>query len=183
MTPDTQQREQHQLPALPTTISATPSVPHTLSKVLRRACDCCRKRKVRCDGTEPCSPCKKASIRCAYLQPPRKKGPKGLRSSKVLHALRRVEDTSSGSPTNPPHVEQHGAFGGCGWASQNTSPTAPSYSGEVPPAPPEMAFGPHANLTPDQSYLPLQIRIAMPAQPLTRPPLAPISHPSSLTSS
>ena len=47
--------------------------PPTAKPALRRACDCCRKRKVKCDGQEACGPCKKAGIRCAYLQPPKKK--------------------------------------------------------------------------------------------------------------
>lgn len=63
-------------------------------KSLKRACDCCRKRKVRCDGESPCGPCRKATIRCAYLQAPRKKGPKGLRSARVLHALRKIDQQS-----------------------------------------------------------------------------------------
>lgn len=61
---------------------------------IRRACDCCRKRKVRCDGESPCGPCRKASIRCAYLQPPKKKGPKGLRSAQVLRALRDIDEAA-----------------------------------------------------------------------------------------
>ncbi|EMC96518.1 hypothetical protein BAUCODRAFT_48224, partial [Baudoinia panamericana UAMH 10762] len=76
---------------------------------VRRACDCCRKRKVRCDFGSPCTPCRKASIRCAYLQPPKKKGPKGLRSARVLHALRHIDDEASRNPTSPLSPEQHGA--------------------------------------------------------------------------
>ncbi|EME47678.1 hypothetical protein DOTSEDRAFT_146525 [Dothistroma septosporum NZE10] len=94
------------------------------SKQLRRACDCCRKRKVKCDGEEPCNPCKKASIRCAYLQPPKKKGPKGLRSARVLHALRRIDDdAASQSPRSPLSPNGHGPFGNWRW-SANGSPTS-----------------------------------------------------------
>lgn len=47
--------------------------------IAKRACDCCRKRKVKCDGQEPCSPCQKAAIRCAYQEPPKKKGVSRMR--------------------------------------------------------------------------------------------------------
>lgn len=69
------------------------------SNSVRRACDCCRKRKVKCDGESPCGPCRKATIRCAYLQPPKKKGPKGLRSAQVLRALRDIDEAA------PAHLE------------------------------------------------------------------------------
>lgn len=79
-------------------------------KFLKRACDCCRKRKVKCDGESPCGPCRKATIRCAYLQPPKKKGPKGLRSAKVLHALRKIDQSASITPDSPlsPNALQEG---------------------------------------------------------------------------
>ncbi|KAF2722128.1 hypothetical protein K431DRAFT_284328 [Polychaeton citri CBS 116435] len=103
--------------------------PNQPSKPLRRACDCCRKRKVKCDGLEPCGPCKKASIRCAYLQPPKKKGPKGLRSARVLHALRRIDDTvvNTGniSPTSPLSPSEHHGAWGTGW-QQGWSQTSPN---------------------------------------------------------
>ncbi|KAF1353154.1 hypothetical protein BDV97DRAFT_109004 [Delphinella strobiligena] len=76
---------------------------------VRRACDCCRKRKVKCDGESPCDPCRKATIRCAYLQPPKKKGPKGLRSAQVLRALRDIDEAAPAhlevplTPTAPPN--------------------------------------------------------------------------------
>ncbi|KAL1583053.1 hypothetical protein WHR41_08460 [Cladosporium halotolerans] len=110
--------------------------PPTAAKPLRRACDCCRKRKVKCDGHDPCSPCKKASIRCAYLQPPKKKGPKGLRSARVLHALRRIDDSASGTPTSPLSPDQNGQFGGWSWAPQaHTQPPSsmPYQDYQVPP--------------------------------------------------
>ncbi|KAF2770757.1 hypothetical protein EJ03DRAFT_269883 [Teratosphaeria nubilosa] len=112
------------------TISATLSkvtkaVPAEGPKPLRRACDCCRKRKVKCDGTEPCSPCQKASIRCGYLQPTRKKGPKGLRSARVLHALRRIDESVNGHSTAPSSPSLSGDFGDWSWNSTSQPhPTA-----------------------------------------------------------
>jgi hypothetical protein len=82
----------------------------TTQKSLKRACDCCRKRKVRCDGDSPCGPCRKATIRCAYLQAPKKKGPKGLRSARVLHALRKIDQSATLTPDGPlsPGILQDG---------------------------------------------------------------------------
>lgn len=119
--------------------------PPSAAKPLRRACDCCRKRKVKCDGHDPCTPCKKASIRCAYLQPPKKKGPKGLRSARVLHALRRIDDSASGTPTSPLSPDHNGHFAGWTWGPQShpQSPTAIAYhdyqvppQSSLPPVPP-----------------------------------------------
>jgi len=96
------------------------------STPVRRACDCCRKRKVKCDGEIPCTPCKKAAIRCAYLQPPKKKGPKGLRSAQVLRALRDIGDAapSSFDDSQSPIYPQDGYSQ---WSlSSESSPTAGS---------------------------------------------------------
>lgn len=101
----------------------------TANKALKRACDCCRKRKVKCDGADPCSPCKKASIQCAYLQPPKKKGPKGLRSPGVLHALRRINDTVAEGPSSTsmsPEQQNNPHFAGWGWGTQQQQPHSPT---------------------------------------------------------
>ena len=135
-------------------IQASTSITHDSTKTIRRACDCCRKRKVRCDGAEPCGPCKKALIRCAYLQPPKKKGPKGLRSARVLHALRRVDDNAGGHHDTQSDLEHHGTFGNWGWNSQNSSPIAiaPPHLNEVP-VPPDTGGGvSQPNITQNQGY-------------------------------
>ncbi|KAI9711179.1 MAG: hypothetical protein M1820_002166 [Bogoriella megaspora] len=103
----------------PTSTNSTTSAsspPERTPKGVRRACDCCRKRKVRCDGLEPCGPCRKTALRCAYLQAPKKKGPKGLRSARVLHALREI-DESLASPTGSVDMQDWG------WGSSESSPT------------------------------------------------------------
>ncbi|KAI8145110.1 fungal-specific transcription factor domain-containing protein [Fennellomyces sp. T-0311] len=40
-----------------------------------RACDECRKRKVKCDGVQPCSKCRKSEIPCVFAKLPPKRGP------------------------------------------------------------------------------------------------------------
>ncbi|KAK4631082.1 putative sucrose utilization protein SUC1 [Fulvia fulva] len=133
------------------------------SKQLRRACDCCRKRKVKCDGEEPCNPCKKASIRCAYLQPPKKKGPKGLRSARVLHALRRIDDDAAlQSPTSPTSPNGHGPFGNWQWSAG--SPTSQYQSHHQHTRLPDAAYGVHPSVAPDQHPYCQHVPTAMPQQ-------------------
>ncbi|KAK5111124.1 hypothetical protein LTR62_005323 [Meristemomyces frigidus] len=56
---------------------------------IKRACDACHRRKVKCigDGTKPCKNCTSASLTCTYNAIPQKKGPKGSRA-KVISELR-----------------------------------------------------------------------------------------------
>ncbi|KAK5737884.1 hypothetical protein LTR17_006322 [Elasticomyces elasticus] len=160
---------QHSAPPSPTSSQAGISRGGngTAAKVLRRACDCCRKRKVKCDGAEPCGPCKKATIRCAYLQPPKKKGPKGLRSARVLHALRTIDDTASGDSTAPVSPREHqGAFGNWGWSSATSTPVVM-----------QTAYGPPTSLPPEQQTYPQAMQPAPPADMRsyapTHPPVLP----------
>ena len=59
---------------------------------IKRACDCCHKRKVKCigDGTRPCKNCASAGLTCTYNAVPQKKGPKGSRA-KVISELRETQ--------------------------------------------------------------------------------------------
>jgi len=56
---------------------------------VKRACDACHRRKVKCigDGTRPCKNCTSAGLTCTYNAIPQKKGPKGSRA-KVISELR-----------------------------------------------------------------------------------------------
>ncbi|KAF2719390.1 hypothetical protein K431DRAFT_305265 [Polychaeton citri CBS 116435] len=59
------------------------------SATVKRACDACHRRKVKCisDGTRPCKNCSSAGLTCTYNAIPQKKGPKGSRA-KVISELR-----------------------------------------------------------------------------------------------
>jgi hypothetical protein len=48
-------------------------VHHSLSSRLRRACEECRRRKLKCDGREPCRSCAKRSSPCVFGQVRRRK--------------------------------------------------------------------------------------------------------------
>ncbi|KAH6638708.1 hypothetical protein C7974DRAFT_120281, partial [Boeremia exigua] len=56
---------------------------------VKRACDSCHRRKVKCirEGTNPCKHCVPAGLACKYNTIPQNKGPKGSRA-KVLPELR-----------------------------------------------------------------------------------------------
>ena len=57
---------------------------------IRKACDACHKRKVRCSGEQPCNNCAQTSLQCTYLAIPQKKGPKGSRG-KIISGIRNVQ--------------------------------------------------------------------------------------------
>ncbi|KAF1815520.1 hypothetical protein P152DRAFT_371606, partial [Eremomyces bilateralis CBS 781.70] len=68
--------------------------------VVKRACDSCHRRKVKCigEGTNPCKNCVSAGLACTYNAIPQKKGPKGSRS-KVLSELRETQKQSPYAPS------------------------------------------------------------------------------------
>lgn len=59
----------------------------TLAPPVKKACDACHRRKVRCSGGQPCKNCGQANLQCTYLAVPQKKGPKGSRA-KVISEIR-----------------------------------------------------------------------------------------------
>lgn len=65
-----------------------------------RACDCCRRRKIKCDGFHPCQKCQSVSLECTYDAHPQRKGPKRQRDA-VIEELRTSKKTKDGSSTSP----------------------------------------------------------------------------------
>lgn len=65
-----------------------------MTTAVKRACDACHRRKVKCDGTTPCRNCNTATLNCTYNAVPQKKGPKGSRA-KVISALREDQKLQS----------------------------------------------------------------------------------------
>lgn len=49
-----------------------------MPRLVKRACDSCIVRKVRCDGAQPCQTCETSTrtVRCTYVKPAQKRGPK-----------------------------------------------------------------------------------------------------------
>ncbi|KAF4457378.1 hypothetical protein F53441_707 [Fusarium austroafricanum] len=58
-----------------------------MTTAVKRACDGCHRRKVKCDSNTPCRNCAGSQLECTYLAIPQKKGPKGSRA-KVITELR-----------------------------------------------------------------------------------------------
>ncbi|KAF5137327.1 Maltose fermentation regulatory protein MAL13 [Metarhizium anisopliae] len=65
-----------------------------MSQAVKRACDACHRRKVKCDGINPCRNCASAQLSCTYNAIPQKKGPKGSRA-KVISELRETQRQTS----------------------------------------------------------------------------------------
>ncbi|KAH7152807.1 C6 zinc finger domain-containing protein [Dactylonectria macrodidyma] len=65
-----------------------------MSQAVKRACDACHRRKVKCDGINPCRNCSAAQLSCTYNAIPQKKGPKGSRA-KVISELRETQRQTS----------------------------------------------------------------------------------------
>ncbi|ORY71004.1 uncharacterized protein BCR38DRAFT_329554 [Pseudomassariella vexata] len=65
-----------------------------MSTAVKRACDACHRRKVKCDGVNPCRNCSSAQLTCTYNAIPQKKGPKGSRA-KVISELRETQRATS----------------------------------------------------------------------------------------
>jgi SP family general alpha glucoside:H+ symporter-like MFS transporter len=56
-------------------------------KTVSQACDACRRRKVKCNGLQPCPGCISANLSCTFNVPQRKGGNRGGRAT-VLNELR-----------------------------------------------------------------------------------------------
>ncbi|GAO18567.1 hypothetical protein UVI_02012400 [Ustilaginoidea virens] len=65
-----------------------------MTQAVKRACDACHRRKVKCDGINPCRNCASAQLSCTYNAIPQKKGPKGSRA-KVISELRETQRQTS----------------------------------------------------------------------------------------
>lgn len=65
-----------------------------MTAAVKRACDACHRRKVKCDGVNPCRNCASSQLSCTYNAIPQKKGPKGSRA-KVISELRETQRQTS----------------------------------------------------------------------------------------
>ncbi|CEP11583.1 hypothetical protein [Parasitella parasitica] len=67
---------------------------------ISRACDECRKRKVKCDGVQPCGRCRKSNAECVFAKLPPKRGPPKQYMENLENRLQRVERALKSLP-NP----------------------------------------------------------------------------------
>ncbi|KAK3367908.1 hypothetical protein B0H63DRAFT_489982 [Podospora didyma] len=82
--------------------SGTPTAPApTNSKAtrLRRACDMCSQRKVKCDETQPCRPCRDLQVDCTFEREMKRRGPPNKHAEAAKAAKRpRLEPNLSPGP-------------------------------------------------------------------------------------
>ncbi|KAF2276694.1 uncharacterized protein EI97DRAFT_432941 [Westerdykella ornata] len=72
-----------------------------------RACDECRRKKIRCDatsenGAEPCSSCKRTGARCQFSRQPMKRGPSKGYIKELADRLNSLENQIHQHPHGPP---------------------------------------------------------------------------------
>lgn len=76
-------------------------------KVISKACDACRRRKIKCNGLQPCLGCSSANLACTWNSPRGLGGNRGVRAT-IINELR-AEQQQNGvlpqpgnSPGTPP---------------------------------------------------------------------------------
>ncbi|CAD6499345.1 BgTH12-03475, partial [Blumeria graminis f. sp. triticale] len=85
---------------------------------ISRACDVCRKRKVKCDGKQPCTHCMSNNLVCTYNRPSNRQKRLSLKEFEVMkRRLREVEtlidsftekrDGDNNSPPSTLHDSDH----------------------------------------------------------------------------
>ena len=67
---------------------------------LRKACDSCSVRKVKCDEQQPCKACEGLQIPCTFERPSKRRGP----PNKHAESLKRKYDSPDGPAMNQPHL-------------------------------------------------------------------------------
>ncbi|KAF2005656.1 hypothetical protein P154DRAFT_423924 [Amniculicola lignicola CBS 123094] len=80
-----------------------PTSASSRSAAASRACDNCKRRKVRCDTSAPCANCTISRLLCAYTIPQRKRGPKVPHTAHSAQARRSATlfiTTIAGSPVS-----------------------------------------------------------------------------------
>ncbi|OAQ82656.1 fungal transcriptional regulatory protein [Purpureocillium lilacinum] len=92
-----QQQQQQQLSS-PGAAMRDPTVNPKLTR-LRRACDMCSMRKVKCDDTNiPCRPCRELGVDCTYERETKRRGPPNRHAEAAKAAKRARLELYSGSP-------------------------------------------------------------------------------------
>ncbi|SZF05725.1 unnamed protein product [Blumeria hordei] len=101
-----------------TTQSSNTSTSPPKRRRISRACDVCRKRKVKCDGKHPCTHCITNNLVCTYNRPSNRQKRLSIKEFEVMkRRLREVEtlidsytrrrDGDDNSPSNTPHASDH----------------------------------------------------------------------------
>lgn len=99
---------------------------------MRRVCDACSVRRVKCDGQSPCARCDAASLECTRLRTRVKPGPKTIRKTTLerLHTTKREnvrtqESTQSTDEPRAPLTPPTNSFWDVDRSNALVEPTAP----------------------------------------------------------
>ena len=86
--------------------------PPTIKRTkVSRACDECRRKKIRCDALdiaegEQCSPCKRAALDCQYSRQPMKRGPSKGYIKELAARVNTLESQLGVTQSQPPQQQQ-----------------------------------------------------------------------------
>jgi len=86
--------------------------PPTIKRTkVSRACDECRRKKIRCDALdiaegEQCSPCKRALLECRYSRQPMKRGPSKGYIKELAARVNSLESQLGVTQSQPPQQQQ-----------------------------------------------------------------------------
>ncbi|KAL8783110.1 MAG: hypothetical protein Q9213_004867 [Squamulea squamosa] len=69
---------------------------------LRKACDACSKRKVKCDEHQPCKACTVLHIPCMFTRPSKRRGPRNRAADAIREELMNVTASNHLSQPNSP---------------------------------------------------------------------------------
>ncbi|KAK4221554.1 hypothetical protein QBC38DRAFT_513505 [Podospora fimiseda] len=89
----------------PVVQSVPPATPPPKQTRLRRACDMCSQRKVKCNETQPCRPCTDLSVECTFNRTMKRRGPPNKHAEAAKAAKQpRLEPNITPTPHNPPNA-------------------------------------------------------------------------------
>ncbi|KAI0830018.1 hypothetical protein F5Y06DRAFT_208455 [Hypoxylon sp. FL0890] len=98
--------------------------PRKRSKV-SRACDECRRKKVKCDavsenGEEPCSNCRRSAIRCLFSRIPQKRGPSKGYIKELADRINHIEGKLASEGNNVDNLPDIDYFSPSGQPDENS---------------------------------------------------------------
>ncbi|KAJ5737236.1 uncharacterized protein N7483_002361 [Penicillium malachiteum] len=102
-----------------------------------RACDACKRRKVRCDAGSPCANCRISQLRCEYRIAPRKRGRKAKEQVTGIEIAGTLEPTQGESHNSLLPLENHFPTRTC----FNGQPEQPSSGSHPQPESPPVNLG------------------------------------------
>ncbi|KAG9099809.1 hypothetical protein FS749_000340, partial [Ceratobasidium sp. UAMH 11750] len=174
-----------------------PQSPHfdpSKRHVINRACDICRRRKVRCDGAQAadgrsCAYCIKHGIECTYNQlAPVRRGPSKAYVTHLEHKIDRLKELLEQACPGIDVNEELEAESPPGGRSRRPSPPYPKKSPALPPSPPSSITNLHIDNVSSKSarlFRDSSLNDSVPRSPavtlVNSPPT--VQSPSGLTSS